>query len=87
MKGKTEAWVTDELMKAIKESNYLHKKAKNLKSIVDWNDFTKKRNQVNKIKSHGGDFTTWIGVWMIFCCFFFFFFEGKRLYFSDIYFY
>ena len=51
IKGRVEAWVTDDFIKAIKERDYLLKKAKQNKSITDWESFTKKRNQVNRKKN------------------------------------
>ena len=51
IKGKIEAWVTNDLLQAIKERNYFKKKANQSKSIIDWNNFTQKRNQVNNMKN------------------------------------
>ena len=51
IKGKIEAWVTNDLLQAIKERNYFKKKANQTKSIIDWNNFTQKRNQVNNMKN------------------------------------
>ena len=51
IKGKIEAWVTNDLLQAIKERNYFKKKANQTKSIIDWNSFTQKRNQVNNMKN------------------------------------
>ena len=50
IKGKIEAWVTDEFFQAIKERNFLKKQTNKTKSIIDWTNFTQKRNQVNNIK-------------------------------------
>ena len=43
--------VTNDLLQAIKERNYFKKKANQTKSIIDWNNFTQKRNQVNNMKN------------------------------------
>ena len=51
IKGKIEAWVTNDLLQAIKERNYFKKKSNQTKSIIDWNNFTQKRNQVNNMKN------------------------------------
>ena len=52
IKGKIEAWVTNDLLQAIKERNYFKKKAnQKTKSIIDWNNFTQKSNQVNNMKN------------------------------------
>ena len=51
IKGKIEAWVANEFLQAIKERNYFKKKANQTKSIIDWNNFTQKRNHVNNTKN------------------------------------
>ena len=51
IKGKIEAWVTNDLLQAIKERNYFKKKANQTKFFIDWNNFTQKRNQVINMKN------------------------------------
>ncbi len=49
IKGKLQAWVTPEFILAIKERDFLRKTANKSKSITDWEKFTQKRNQVNRM--------------------------------------
>ncbi|XP_057295887.1 uncharacterized protein LOC130624320 [Hydractinia symbiolongicarpus] len=49
--GRVEAWVTDELIIAIKERDFLKRKASKTKSIIDWEAFKQKRNQVIGLKN------------------------------------
>ena len=50
IKGKIEAWVTNDRLQAIKEKNFLKKQENKTISINDWNNFTQKRNQINNMK-------------------------------------
>ena len=49
--GRVEAWVTEDLIIAIRERDFLCKKAKTTKSILDWEAFKPKRNHVNRLKN------------------------------------
>ena len=49
--GCVEAWVTEDLIIAIRERDFLCKKAKKTKSILDWEAFEQKRNHVNRLKN------------------------------------
>ena len=49
--GRVEAWATDELIIAIKERDFLKRKASKTKSIIDWEAFKQKRNQNRSQKS------------------------------------
>ena len=51
IKGKAEAWVTREFLQSIKERDFLMRRANKSKSIIDWDNFVKKRNQVTKLKN------------------------------------
>ena len=51
IKGKAEAWVTHEFLQSIKERDFLMRRANKSKSIIDWDNFVKKRNQVTKLKN------------------------------------
>ena len=42
VKGRLEAWVTDNFITSIKERNFLLKIAKRTKSIIDWNNLKEK---------------------------------------------
>ena len=44
IKSKTEAWVRNNFLQAIKEGNYFKKKADQIKPILDLNNFTTERN-------------------------------------------
>ena len=44
-------WVTEDFIIAIRERDFLCKKAKKTKSILDWEDFKQKRNHVNRLKN------------------------------------
>jgi hypothetical protein len=51
VKGKTSPWITDELIKAIKERDYLLKVAARSKDQANWVAYKRKRNSVNKLKN------------------------------------
>ena len=51
IKGNTEAWVTPEFLAAIKERDFLKKRASKSKTITDWQIFKLKRNQVTRMKN------------------------------------
>ena len=44
-------WVNEEFLKAVKERDYFKKVAADSKSVSDWDNFKKKRNSVNRLKS------------------------------------
>lgn len=50
VKGNCPQWLNDDLIHAIKERDFLKKKASKTKLIADWDKFKFKRNQVNKMK-------------------------------------
>ena len=47
--GHVEAWVTENLI-IVRERDFLCKKARKTKSILDWEAFKQKRNHVNRLK-------------------------------------
>ena len=49
--GRVEAWVTEDLIIAIRERDFLCKKAKKTKSIPAWETFKQKWNHVNRLKN------------------------------------
>ena len=49
--GKAEAWVTHDFLQTIKERDFLMTRANKSKSIINWDNFIKKRNQVTKLKN------------------------------------
>ena len=51
IKGKIEAWATHDFLNAIKEREFLNKRANKSRSIIDWDYFIQKRNQVTRLKN------------------------------------
>ena len=52
IKGQNAPWITDDFLSAIRERDFLLKKATKFNRTEDWNDFRKKRNNVNKLKNN-----------------------------------
>ena len=51
VKGKHSPWITEDLIKAIRERDYLLKRASISKDAIDWDAFKRKRNSVTRLKN------------------------------------
>ena len=50
IKGNSPQWINDELLRSIRERDFLKKKASKTKTLQDWAIFKEKRNNVNNLK-------------------------------------
>ena len=51
IKGKNSPWITEEFLIAIRERDFLLKRASISKDLADWTVFKTKRNTTNKLKN------------------------------------